>query len=140
VLKRCELNHRNIVAAGLEFQTAKPIGQIFGETILQNAVFENRLMEVVFYLLKQFMLAARNAEDDLGVPRNRVNQCVIGCGVAGVQRYDHVRMIVCIVCDVTFQKLQSIAAEVGGDTAAEVNDIFLQIQPDDFHIPLLHDF
>ena len=87
VLKRCELNHRNIVAAGLEFQTAKPIGQIFGETILQNAVFENRLMEVVFYLLKQFMLAARNAEDDLGVPRNRVNQCVIGCGVAGVQRW-----------------------------------------------------
>ena len=87
MLKRCELNHRNIVAAGLEFQTAKPIGQIFGETILQNAVFENRLMEVVFYLLKQFMLAARNAEDDLGVPRNRVNQCVIGCGVAGVQRW-----------------------------------------------------
>ena len=87
VLKRCELNHRNIVAAGLEFQTAKPIGQIFGETIFQNAVFENRLMEVVFYLLKQFMLAARNAEDDLGVPRNRVNQCVIGCGVAGVQRW-----------------------------------------------------
>ena len=48
VLQTCKLYHGYIVAAGFKLQTTETVGKIFGESVLQYSIFEDRLMKIVF--------------------------------------------------------------------------------------------
>ena len=102
-------------------------------------MFEHRLVQLVFDLLEQLMLAAGYAENDFRIPLDRVDQRVVGCGVAGVQRHHHVRVAAGIVSDITLEKLELVISEIRGDPIAKVDDIFLEIKPDNLDLTLLQD-
>ena len=48
VFEACKLNHGHIVSAGFKLQTTETVGKIFGESVLQYSIFEDRLMKIVF--------------------------------------------------------------------------------------------
>ena len=100
-------------------------------------MLEHRLVQVILDLLEQLMLAARHAENDLGIPLDRVDQRVIGRRIAGVQCHHHIRVVAGIVCNVTFEELQLAVSEVSGDPIAEVDDVVLEVQPDDLYVAAL---
>lgn len=60
VLKGSEFNHINIIAGSLQLQSSKAVGQQLGELVLDDSMFQHRLMERVFYLREKLMLAARH--------------------------------------------------------------------------------
>ena len=46
-------------------------------------------------------------------------------------------MVAGIVCNVTFEELQLAVSEVSGDPIAEVDDVVLEVQPDDLYVAAL---
>ena len=58
MLQTGEFNHGHIVAAGLQLQTTQAVGQIFGEAVLQNAVFQHRLVHLASDLAEKLVLTA----------------------------------------------------------------------------------
>ena len=137
VLEAGKFDHCNMVAAGFQLETAQPVRQIFGQAVLENPMLEHRLVQVILDLLEQLMLAARHAENDLGIPLDRIDQRVIGRRIAGVQCHHHIRVVAGIVCNVTFEELQLAVSEVSGDPIAEVDDVVLEVQPDDLYVAAL---
>ena len=63
VLQTCEFNHCHVIAAGFQFQAAEPVGQVLCETILENSVFEHRLVDIAFNLAEKLVLASWHAEN-----------------------------------------------------------------------------
>ena len=84
------------------------------------------------------MLTARNAEDDFSVPRHRIYQGIVSSRIACVQSYNHVSVVVFIVCYIAAEKAETAVAQVGGDFIAEIYYICFQIQPCYFHIETFH--
>ena len=54
-----------------------------------------------------------------------------------MQCHYHIRVVAGIVCNVTFEELQLAVSEVSGDPIAEVDDVVLEVQPDDLYVAAL---
>lgn len=125
MLKAGKLNHSHIVAAGLQFKSAQTVGEVLRQSVLEDSVFEDGLMEIVFHLTEELMLAAGNAEYDLGSSFYRIYEGVVGGGVAGVKGHHHIGAVVGIVGDIAHEKFELIIPEACCHIAAKAYNIFL---------------
>ena len=134
VLKAGELDHCNVIATGFKLQAAESVCQIFGQTVFEDAVFEHRLVNIALYLAEKLVLAARHAEDNLGVPRHGVYKSIVSCGVTGMESNHHIGIIAGIVCNVTHEEFKFIVTQTQGNFIAEIYNVGLKVKSDDFNI------
>ena len=73
------------------------------------------------------------------MPLYSVDKCKIRSCIACVQRHDHIGAVAFIVGDIAGKEFQLVVAELPGCHAAEVYDIFFQIETDDLDITLLYE-
>ena len=118
MLQAGEFNHGHIVAAGLQFQTTETVSEIFGEPVLKNSIFEDRLMQFIFNLTEEFMLAARNTENDSGAPLYSIDESVVGSCIAGMEGDYHVSMVIGIVGDIAHEKFELMVTKALSHAAA----------------------
>ena len=94
-------------------------------------------MKLVSDLAEKLMLTAGNAENDPCVPGNGVDESVVGGGVAGVERYDHIGVVAGVVGNISAQEIQTFVAEILSDLAAKGDDVGLEVETDDLDGKLL---
>ena len=73
------------------------------------------------------------------MPFYSVDKCKIRSCIACVQRHDHIGAVAFIVGDVAGKEFQLIVAELLSSPAAEIYDVFFQIESDDLDVALLYE-
>ena len=121
-----ELDDVDVVAFVLQDRCADGVGQKRGEALLEQPVGEQNV-EIAALLdgLIDLVLAAGDGEDVLDAARDGVVQGVVGRDVAGVERDEHVDVLVVehIARNISHDELEVRIAVARGDLIAVLDDI-----------------
>ena len=110
VLERDELDQLRAVAGELEQLRTQRVGDEGGEALLREPVAEERREQGALELPVGLLLAARDGQDRVGAPPDRLRQRLVGGGVAGVQADDEVD----VRAGVEARDVAALEAEAGG--------------------------
>ena len=80
------------------------------------------------------MLTARNRQDPLRVPADRLLQRVIRRSIAGMERHDHIDLIRSLVgSNIPMKELQRVISKLLRKTGTVFDHVCLQVQTSDPH-------
>ena len=97
--------------------------------LLDNSIMEHRCKQLALHLLIHLMLTARNRQDHLRVPADRLLQRVIRRSIAGMERHDHIDLIRSLVgSDIPMKKLQRFISKFLRKTGTVLDHVRLQVQ------------
>ena len=121
-----ELDDVDVVAFVLQDRCADGVGQQRREALLEQPVGEQNV-EIAALLdgLIDLVLAAGDGEDVLDAARDGVVQGVVGRGVAGVERDEHIDVLIVeqIARDIRDDEMEVRIAVARGDLIAVLDDI-----------------
>ena len=121
-----ELQDLGTVALVLQKLRTQRIGVQRRHPLFDQAVMQHRLQQIIFYLLIQFMLAARHGKDDLRAPAHGLFQRIVRSGITGMKRHHHIYVIHALIGrNITMIELQLIVAVMLCQPAAMADDILL---------------
>src|SRR5215203_2606399 len=90
-------------------------------------------------LARGLLMAARDREDDVGIPPERLGQRCVGCGIARVQAYHEVYVLGGVeALDVADLEPQSRDTQAVGQRGARLDHVALEIEPDELHLPRVY--
>ena len=129
-----ELDDVDVVAFVLQDRCADGVGQQRREALLKQPVGEQNV-EIAALVdgLVDLVLAAGDGEDVLDAARDGVVQGVVGRGVAGVERDEHVDVLIVehVARDVGDDELEVRIAVARGNFIAVLDDVFFEVIADD---------
>ena len=122
----------------LQLQSAEAIGENGGDAFLQDPLFQNRSVHVVFDLIEQLVLTAGNGQDHGSFPGDGLHQGEVRGNVTGVKCYHHVGPGgFVIIGNIPHFEVEPFVVQIAGYVIAEGDDVFFQIQPHDVHVHVL---
>ena len=76
-------------------------------TLFDQSIFKNRCQHIILYLAVQLMLTAWHRQDHFCIPSYCFRQRKVCRRITRMQCHYHIyRIYSCIVCDISFQKMQ----------------------------------
>ena len=91
-----------------------------------QAIMQHRLQQIILHLLIQLMLAAWYRQNDFRAPAHSLRQCVIRCGIAGMECYNHIHMIHALIGrNIAMVKLKFVVSILLCKLLAAADDILL---------------
>ena len=140
MLELDELDHLHVVPDRTEQLGPGGVGHLRGESLTQRAVAEQGGEGAALELRQELVLAAGHREDDRRARPDGAIERIVGGRVAGVQADDEIDARERLVPgDVADLETEAVGAERSGQRLAVIDDLGLEVEPDDLDLAAVHD-
>ena len=133
-----ELEHLHVISDRSEQLRSNGVGHLGGKALTQRPVPQKRSQRLILELGQQLVLAAGYGEDHGAAGANGTVESDVGRRVTGVQADDEIDTGECVVAgDVADFEPKPVRAELPGQRLAVIDDIGLEVEPDDLDVPIV---